>query len=251
MLENMSTVEFINALRRFVARHGLPTSITYDNAPTFILTSSILKSRTKEPQLNEEATNLPIRNRRTQEDLTSIRPVDFLQRDINITFPHERLVEPTDDDTDYLPPDELRTLQTRQKVNTALKSSCEATAKFWKIWQDQYLTSLREKHKTWLTNQEHGQQGPKIGDVVLVCDPILPRNEWRMARITGTHRGSDKSIREMELITSTHWKIRRPVNLITPLEISAHSSNPGSSEREGNEDGARRSNNREGNYGKI
>ncbi|KAK6744588.1 hypothetical protein RB195_011360 [Necator americanus] len=54
MLENMSTVEFINALRRFVARHGLPTSITYDNAPTFILTSSILKSRTKEPQLNEE-----------------------------------------------------------------------------------------------------------------------------------------------------------------------------------------------------
>ncbi|KAK6765113.1 hypothetical protein RB195_025159 [Necator americanus] len=45
-----------------------------------------------------------------QEDLTSIRPVDFFQRDINITFPLERLVEPTDVDEDYLPPDELRTL---------------------------------------------------------------------------------------------------------------------------------------------
>ncbi|KAK6728322.1 hypothetical protein RB195_005764 [Necator americanus] len=54
MLENMSTVEFINALRRFVARRGLPTSITCDNAPTFLLTSSILKSRTKESQLNDE-----------------------------------------------------------------------------------------------------------------------------------------------------------------------------------------------------
>ncbi|KAK6762413.1 hypothetical protein RB195_023216 [Necator americanus] len=54
MLESMSIVEFINALRRFVSRRGLPTSITCDNAPTFLLTSSILKSRTKEPQLNDE-----------------------------------------------------------------------------------------------------------------------------------------------------------------------------------------------------
>ncbi|ETN71550.1 hypothetical protein NECAME_14173 [Necator americanus] len=40
-----------------------------------------------------------------------------------------------------------------------------------------------------------------------------------MARITDTKQSSDGVIREVELITSTRRKIRRPVNLVIPLEL--------------------------------
>ncbi|KAK6046017.1 hypothetical protein COOONC_16478 [Cooperia oncophora] len=42
-----------------------------------------------------------------------------------------------------------------------------------------------------------------------------------MGRITNARLGSDGTIREVELATSTHRKIRRPVNLLVPLEVNA------------------------------
>ncbi|KAK5969605.1 hypothetical protein GCK32_015089 [Trichostrongylus colubriformis] len=145
---------------------------------------------------------------------------DRQKKGINLTIPLNTDRE-IDGDTDYLPPEELRMLRTRIEVLDALKSSCETTDMFWKIWQEQYLTSLREKHKKTLTSQRHAQRIPAVGDVVLLCDPVLPRNSWRMARITGTRSGTDAAIREVELVTGTHRKIRRPVNLLIPLEIGS------------------------------
>ncbi|KAK6009165.1 hypothetical protein OSTOST_25936 [Ostertagia ostertagi] len=43
-----------------------------------------------------------------------------------------------------------------------------------------------------------------------------------MARITNTKLGSDGAVREVELITSTRRKIRRPVNLVVPLEVTSN-----------------------------
>ncbi|VDP54846.1 unnamed protein product [Heligmosomoides polygyrus] len=146
---------------------------------------------------------------------------------------------PVEDDPDYLPPDKIRALQTRQEVINGLKSSCEATERFWKIWQKQYLTSLREKQKTLLTNRRQGQVIPKTGDVVLICDPVLPRNDWRVARITDVKQETDGFIREVELFTSTHREIRRPVNLIIPLEIESHDAENDSNDQiEDNDDEA-------------
>ncbi|VDL87484.1 unnamed protein product, partial [Nippostrongylus brasiliensis] len=117
-------------------------------------------------------------------------------------------------------------MQTRLQVVDALASSSEATEKFWKVWQEQYLTSLREKQRTLLTNRRQGRLVPKVGDVVLVSDPVLPRNSWKMARVTAANQGSDGSIREIELKTPTQRKIRRPVNLVVPLEISSDDDRP-------------------------
>uniref|UniRef100_A0A183FZG4 DUF5641 domain-containing protein n=1 Tax=Heligmosomoides polygyrus TaxID=6339 RepID=A0A183FZG4_HELPZ len=156
-----------------------------------------------------------------REDLVSVRPADFLQKDFNITLPQKWTAKLFEDDAAYLPPEEMRALQTRQEVLDALEKSCEATEKFWRIWTDQYLTSLRETHKKSLTDRRHTHLTPKTGDIVLLCDPVIPRNDWRMARITGTKTSNDGAIREVELVTSTRRRIRRPVNLITPLEITA------------------------------
>uniref|UniRef100_W6NFA3 Zinc finger and Integrase domain containing protein n=1 Tax=Haemonchus contortus TaxID=6289 RepID=W6NFA3_HAECO len=288
MVQSMSTIDFIDALRRFVARRGVPESITCDNAPTFLLTSTLLSNgvRTDEisADIQDALANKEIQWRHitpyapwqggfyerliksikhalhkalrgaergsaehlrtilteveaclnsrpltyqsaAQEDLTSVRPVDFLQKDLCLTLPLENIDRNSDPDEEYLPPEQLRALKTRTEVLDALKSSCEATEKYWKVWRELYLSSLREKHRKTLTNQRHANVLPTIGDVVLVCDPVLPRNEWRMARITQTKVGSDGAVREVELITSTRRKIRRPVNLLVPLEVTSEEDN--------------------------
>ncbi|VDP19783.1 unnamed protein product [Heligmosomoides polygyrus] len=275
----MAAKEFINALRRFAARRGLPESITCDNAPTFLLAANILGP--KQQELNTETLHA-ISNREIKwdhitpyapwqggfyerliksikhaiykalrggkqhsfddfhtiiteveaclnsrpltyqgsmpEEMSSVRPIDFLQKDITLLLPNIT-VEEDDNDPSYRPPEELRQIKYRQQVIDALTSSWQKTERFWKIWQEQYLTSLREVHKKFTTNRRLGHNIPTVGDVVLVSDPVLPRNEWKLARITNTKQGADGGIREAELITANRRKIRRPVNLLVPLEI--------------------------------
>ncbi|EYC22493.1 hypothetical protein Y032_0017g3385 [Ancylostoma ceylanicum] len=276
----MSTEDFLNALRRFIARRGTPESITCDNAPTFLLAANILADGSRSQALDNTIHNVMVnheiqwkhitayapwqggfyerlsksikhslykamRNEHhhtldhlttviteveaclnsrpltyqssDHDDLTQIRPIDFLQRDMTISFPYASTT--TSIDADYLPPEEVRTLQTRIQAEEALKSSCALTEKFWKIWRNYYVTSLREQHKWNISGKRHSNKGPTTGDVVLVSDPVLPRNEWKMARITETHAGLDGEIRDVELVTAAKRKIRRPVNLLIPLEI--------------------------------
>ncbi|ETN69830.1 hypothetical protein NECAME_15066 [Necator americanus] len=120
------------------------------------------------------------------------------------------------DDPDYLPPERTRALATKREAEQALQSSCQYTEHFWNVWQQNYLISLREMHRKYISSQRHHHLIPKVGAVVLLCDPLLPRNEWKLARITQTNTGRDGQIREVELVTR---KIKRPINLIVPLEL--------------------------------
>ena len=61
---------------------------------------------------------------------------------------------------------------------------------FWKRWKLEYLTSLREFHKT----TGNDTQQVRIGDGVLVHDDT-PRINWQMAVIEDVVRGSDGLIR--------------------------------------------------------
>ncbi|KHJ89034.1 integrase core domain protein [Oesophagostomum dentatum] len=283
VLKSMDTEHFINALRRFAARRGVPESITCDNAPTFVLSSEILtrneptltlpediaktvsnreiewrhitpyapwqggfyerliksikhalyKALRGAPELSLDSLTTIIAevegclNTRpltyqgsSHEQLCTIRPIDFIQRDLVLTLPLEHLSDASKDDPDYLPPLEQRALQTRSQAQEAIRTSCEFTEKFWNIWQKQYLTSLRETHRKHAIRERQGTQVPRIGDVVLVSDPIIPRNEWKLGLVTDVKISSDGVIREVELRTSTRRKIRRPVNLVVPLELS-------------------------------
>ncbi|EYB83645.1 hypothetical protein Y032_0332g2782 [Ancylostoma ceylanicum] len=47
----------------------------------------------------------------------------------------------------YLPPDKAAKLQTRMQAESALKESLKLTETFWKVWQTNYYTALREAHK--------------------------------------------------------------------------------------------------------
>ncbi|KAL6742395.1 hypothetical protein Aduo_015549 [Ancylostoma duodenale] len=278
----MSTGDFLNALRRFIARRGVPRSITSDNAPTFLLTAEILADGATATKLDPAVVNTaahyeiewrnitpyapwqggfyerliksvkhslykslrgkPLRSidnlatfltevesclnsrpltyqNSEHDDILSIRPIDFIQRDLIISFPYECSNTFPSDDPDYLPPGEARVLATRKEVEEALRSSCNITEQFWQVWHEHYLTSLRETHKKYYFSKRHSSAAPKIGAVVLISDPVLPRNDWKLGRISNVRPGTDGQVREVELITATKRKIRRPVNPLVPLEI--------------------------------
>ncbi|VDK40503.1 unnamed protein product, partial [Cylicostephanus goldi] len=279
VVKSMATTEFLNALRRFIARRGVPDSITCDNAPTFLLSEAILTDQ-ELPDINPEilktATNHSIEWRHItpyapwqggfyerliksikhalykaihpanissfdhlttviteieaclnsrpltyqgsdQESLNIIRPIDFVQRDVVLTFPYSQSEPPSD--TTYHTREEMQALETRMQAEKALQASCAITEKFWKIWREQYLPSLREKHKQNISSKRHCKEDPRVNDVVLISDPVLPRNEWKIARITALRKNLRGEIREAELITHKKRKLRRPINLLIPLEL--------------------------------
>jgi len=81
-------------------------------------------------------------------------------------------------------------------------------------WKNEYLTSLREFHKT----SGNNQQKIKAGDIVLIHDD-KPRIDWRLAVIEDMIPGNDGLIRAANVRTST-GKTNRPITKLYPLEVN-------------------------------
>ena len=64
---------------------------------------------------------------------------------------------------------------------------------FWKRWQREYLTDLRESHDTQCS--ENGKL-PKVGDVVTVHEEGKKRGNWKVGVIESLIVGKDKEVGE-------------------------------------------------------
>ena len=63
--------------------------------------------------------------------------------------------------------------------------------RFWKVWKDGYLLSLRERNQLFQYHSRiQAKKCPKIGDIVQIKD-LLPQRTWRMGRILEMIRSSD------------------------------------------------------------
>ena len=82
-------------------------------------------------------------------------------------------------------------------------------------WKREYLTYLREFHKSTGNND----QSVRVGDVVLVQSDN-PRVQWRMAVIESLIKGSDGLARAVNIRTS-NGRTNRPITKLYPLEITA------------------------------
>ena len=86
---------------------------------------------------------------------------------------------------------------------------------FWNRWRREYLTSLREFHKTTGKNEV----AVKVGNVVQVQDETK-RINWRLAIIESLITGKDGLVRAANIRTSTGCT-NRPIAKLYPLKVRA------------------------------
>ena len=89
---------------------------------------------------------------------------------------------------------------------------------FWCRWRKEFLASLQSRQK-WTGKKRNFQ----IGDFVLLKEDNVSRNNWPMARVSGTFPNDDGLVRSVELRVADHaspgktTKLKRPISKIVLL----------------------------------
>ena len=86
--------------------------------------------------------------------------------------------------------------------------------RFWKIWKNEYLISLRERTRIKLKEgKKKSQYVAKVGDIVLIKDDLL-RGIWRLGRITDLLKSNKNHTRAAKVLLPTNRVIMWPRNII-------------------------------------
>lgn len=84
---------------------------------------------------------------------------------------------------------------------------------FWKRWLRVYLPSLRQRQR-----QFKQLRNFQVGDVVLLTDWNVPRNQWGLGRVVEATPGEDGLVRKVRVRTAARKFLTRPVNKLCLLE---------------------------------
>ena len=96
---------------------------------------------------------------------------------------------------------------------------------FWDGWSREYLTSLREFEIN--RKNKRNINIPEENDVVIVKEEKMPRQRWRLARITELIKGRDGQVRGAKVkIGKSRHIIERPVNKLYPIELANKKKEP-------------------------
>ncbi|RCN45770.1 hypothetical protein ANCCAN_08220 [Ancylostoma caninum] len=103
---------------------------------------------------------------------------------------------------------------------------------FWKRWNSEYLLALREQYKRSHKHPRLEEKWhPKLNDYVIIHDDSLKRGQWKSGQITGS---PDDSKRTVQIRLANRETITRPINRISPLEISTPQNQPSTYNEEAN-----------------
>jgi len=149
------------------------------------------------------------------DDFHPITPAHLLYGRLIITLPHYDVTPDEIYDPSYGDGSEVRR---RAKVQAAIISH------FWNRWSKEYLTALREFHRTTGNNV----QTAKEGDVVQIHGDC-PRVHWRLGVIEQLNKGADGLVHSAQLRTST-GRTNRPIAKLYPLEVTATDTLPSGSD---------------------
>jgi hypothetical protein len=92
--------------------------------------------------------------------------------------------------------------------------------RFWNRWKKEYLTQLSPRQK-WTKEKENVQDG----DIVLVKDEDLPRNEWPIARVIQAVPSQDGLVRKVQL-KMKNSVFDRPIHKLVLLYRDSPSEEP-------------------------
>ena len=121
-----------------------------------------------------------------------------------VSLPYPDVEDDEISDPDYHSAEQLRNKVDRQGI--LLKH-------FQSRWRKEYLTSLREVHRTTGTTE----QTIKIGEVVQIHDDT-PRHQWKLGVIEELVKGNDGFIRSVTVRTA-RGRTNRPIARLYPLEV--------------------------------
>ena len=257
VVESLDTDSFINCLQRFIARRGLPELIRSDNGRNFVGAERELRNGLQaweqekiEGDLSEKGVrwifNTPtashmggvwerqirsvrrILSRLVQEQVMSSEVLTTLLVTAEGILNNRPLTAASSDPSDlepltpnhllihrparappglYADGDSRREKRWRQVLHLA--------DVFWQRWTREYLPLLRQRTK-W--QQPH--RNVSRGDLVLVTDKQLPRNEWSTGRVMNVIEGQDGLVRTAEVRTHAGTFLR-PVVKLCVLEENA------------------------------
>ncbi len=124
--------------------------------------------------------------------------------------------------------DEEFTIDATQ-ANRRIKHLNNILNHFWKRWQTEYLSCLREVHAN--SSRKHKNKGDcpiAVGEIVIVRDDHLPQGQWSLGRVQDVLKGGDGLTRaatvKIASVDQRHSVLRRPVQLLYPLEIGCNST---------------------------
>ena len=108
---------------------------------------------------------------------------------------------------------------TATQLNKRLQYRQRLSTNFWHRWKKEYLMELRSAHH--VSNPTNQSKLFKVGVVVLTHEDKQPKHMWKMGRINQTFIGRDK-IRSCAVRLPSGVVIKRPVQLLYPLEVDEH-----------------------------
>ena len=259
LVSEMTVGGFLRGFKRFISRRGVPKLIIHDNFKTF---KSLDVKRFMLYHGIEQTFILPLspwwggfyerlvrtvksslkkilgKSFATFEELQTIlcaveaviisRPLVYLSSDDideaitpyhlihgRTLVNHTRIVEPMIDFT--VDDCRKRILHVRKLMHD-----------FWSRFSDNYINELRQFHSYSKAKASSQGEDLVVGDVVLIKEDNIHKNDWKLGKITQLVRGKDNRVRGVELKTISRTgqatTCVRPLQKIIPFEILDKSS---------------------------
>ena len=118
----------------------------------------------------------------------------------------------------------------RNQLVKALEVRQNLFEKFKETWYENYLLSLREASRD--IYQGAWEDKIRVGDVVLISNPVKVRALWQMGRVLDVLPGKDGKVRCVRLVRPDRSEGVYPISNLYPLELSVSTINESSTSRE-------------------
>ena len=144
----------------------------------------------------------------------TLTPAHFLTPITTLGTPESNKKENQDNDPDY----EVEPKNSAEKLLESWRKGQKHLDCLWKLWNEDYLLGLRERYQSSI-NQPRVKSviPPQLNQVVHIHEK-LPRGTWKIGIIHKLIESHDGEVRAAEIRIPSGKLLRRPINLLYPLE---------------------------------